>query len=106
MANSRVVNGPMQVIAANGALHRNLTVNSTATNFIVASLTADATHVYWSLEGCDARMSIDGVAPTTVDGHIIKDGNSGIWSRSWALSAKVISVSGSGKFTISELNHF
>jgi hypothetical protein len=51
-------------------------------------------------------MSIDGVAPTTSDGHIIKDGNSGIWSRSWALSAKVISISGSGKFTISELNHF
>lgn len=105
MANSRVVNGPMQVIAANGALHRNLTVNSTATNFIVAALTADTTHVYWSLEGCDTRMSIDGVAPTTLDGHIIKDGNSGIWSRSWAQAAKVISISGAGKFTISELNH-
>lgn len=105
MANSRVVNGPMQVIAANGALHRNLTVNSTATNFIVAALTSDTTHVYWTLEGCDVRMSIDGVNPTSLDGHILKDGNSGIWSRSWAQSAKVISISGSGKFTISELNH-
>ena len=95
----------MQVIAANGALHRNLTVNSTATNFIVAALTADTTHVYWSLEGCDTRMSIDGVAPTTSDGHIIKDGHSGIWSRSWAQAAKVIAITGSGKFTISELNH-
>jgi hypothetical protein len=51
------------------------------------------------------RFTIDGTTPTASDGHIIKDGNSGIWSRTWAESTKVIAVSGSGVFTISELNY-
>jgi hypothetical protein len=50
-------------------------------------------------------MSIDGSPPTTSNGHIIKDGNSGIWSRKWAESTKVIAISGAGVFTISELNY-
>ena len=106
MSNAKVVNGPMQVIPVSNTTHRNLTVSSTSTNFIVAALSANTSHVYWTLAGADMRMSIDGTTPTVSDGHIIKDGNSGIWSRSWAQAAKVIAITGSGKFTISELNHF
>jgi hypothetical protein len=51
------------------------------------------------------RVTIDGGTPTASAGHIFKDGNSGIWSRSWAIAAKVIAVSGSGTLTISELNY-
>jgi hypothetical protein len=105
MSNAKVVNGPMQVIPVSNTTHRNLTVSSTATNFIVAALNANTSHVYWTLAGADMRMSIDGTTPTASDGHIIKDGNSGIWSRTWAESTKVIAVSGSGVFTISELNY-
>jgi len=105
MANSRIVNGPMQLFPASGVADRTLAVNGTAANFIVAALDADTSHVYWSLEGCDMRVTIDGGAPTASAGHIFKDGNSGIWSRAWATAAKVIAVSGSGTLTISELNY-
>ena len=95
----------MQVLPAPGVGDRTLAVTGTASNFIVAALDADTSHVYWSLEGCDMRVTIDGGAPTAGAGHIFKDGNSGIWSRSWAIAAKVIAVSGSGTITISELNY-
>lgn len=84
---------------------RTLSVSSTATNFIVAALNANTSHVYWTLAGADIRLTIDGSTPTTSVGHIFKDGNSGIWSAGWAKNAKVISVSGTGVFTISELNY-
>jgi hypothetical protein len=105
MANSRIVNGPMQVFPASGVGDRTLAVNSAASNFIVAALDSNTSHVYWTLEGCDMRVTIDGGAPTAGAGHIFKDGNSGIWSRAWATAAKVIAVSGSGTITISELNY-
>jgi len=95
----------MQVLPAPGVGDRTLAVTGTASNFIVAALDADTSHVYWSLDGCDMRVTIDGGAPTAGAGHIFKDGNSGIWSRSWAIAAKVIAVSGSGTITISELNY-
>ncbi len=84
---------------------RTLSVGGTATNFIVAALNVNTSHVYWTLEGADVRLTIDGSTPTTSVGHIFKDGNSGIWSAGWAKNAKVIAVSGTGVFTISELNY-
>ena len=84
---------------------RTLSVTGTATNFIVAALNANTSHVYWTLEGADIRLTIDGSTPTTTAGHIFKDGNSGIWSAGWAKNAKAIAVSGTGVFTISELNY-
>ena len=95
----------MQVLPAPGVGDRTLAVTGTASDFIVAALDADTSHVYWSLDGCDMRVTIDGGAPTAGAGHIFKDGNSGIWSRSWAIASKVIAVSGSGTITISELNY-
>ncbi len=105
MANSRIVNGTMQVFPVSGVSDRTLAVNSTASDFIVAALNANTSHVYWSLEGCDMRVAIDGGTPTAGAGHIFKDGNSGIWGSSWANAAKVIATSGSGTITISELNY-
>jgi len=95
----------MQVIPVSNTTHRNLTVSSTSTNFIATALNANTSHVYWTLAGADMRFTIDGTTPTVSDGHVIKDGNSGIWSRTWAESVKAIAVSGSGVFTISELNY-
>lgn len=105
MSNSRIVNGPMQVFPVSGVTYRTLAVGASASNFIVAALNSTTSHVYWSLDGCDMRVTIDGSTPTAGAGHIFKDGNSGIWSRSWAIAAKVIATSGSGTITISELNY-
>lgn len=84
---------------------RTLSVSGTATNFIVAALSANTSHVYWSLQGADVRLTIDGSNPTVSSGHFFADGNSGIWSVGWAKNAKVIAISGTGVFTISELNY-
>ncbi len=84
---------------------RTLSAGGTATNFIVAALNVNTSHVYWTLEGADVRLTIDGSTPTVSAGHIFKDGNSGIWSAGWAKNAKVIAISGTGVFTISELNY-
>jgi len=95
----------MQVLPVSGTSMRTLSAGGTATNFIVAALNVNTSHVYWTLEGADVRLTIDGSTPTTSVGHIFKDGNSGIWSAGWAKNAKVIAVSGTGVFTISELNY-
>jgi len=95
----------MQVLPVSGTSMRTLSVGGTATNFIIAALNVNTSHVYWTLEGADVRLTIDGSTPTTSVGHIFKDGNSGIWSAGWAKNAKVIAVSGTGVFTISELNY-
>ena len=105
MPNSRIVNGPMQLLPASNVTHRTLAVNGTAANFIGTALNGQTQHVYWTLEGCDARFSIDGTTPTASTGHIIKVNSSGIWSSAWANAAKIIAASGSGTFTISELNY-
>ena len=95
----------MQVLPVSGTSMRTLSIGGTASNFIVAPLNPNTSHVYWTLEGADVRLTIDGSAPTVSAGHIFKDGNSGIWSAGWAKNAKVIAVSGTGVFTISELNY-
>jgi hypothetical protein len=95
----------MQVLPVSGTSMRTLSVGATATNFIVAALGGNTSHVYWTLDGADIRLTIDGSTPTVSVGHIFKDGNSGIWSAGWAKNAKVIAISGTGIFTISELNY-
>lgn len=84
---------------------RTLSVSGTASSFIVAPLNVNTSHIYWSLEGADVRLTIDGNNPTVASGHFFANGNSGIWSAGWARSAKVIAISGTGVFTISELNY-
>jgi hypothetical protein len=105
MPNSRIVNGPMQLLPVQGVNHRNVAVSGTAANLIATALNGETQHIYWTNSGCDVRFTIDGNNPTAGDGHIIKDGNSGIWSKAFASAAKVIAVSGSGVITISELNY-
>jgi hypothetical protein len=95
----------MQVLPVSGTSMRTLSVSGTATNFIVAALNPNTSHIYWTLDGADVRLTIDGSNPTASDGHVFKGGNSGIWSAGWAKNAKVIAVSGTGVFTISELNY-
>lgn len=105
MANSRVVNGPMQVLPVSGVAMRTLSVTGTSTNFLATALNANTTHVYWTLADADVRLRLDGTAPTASVGHLFNDGNSGIWSAAWAQNAKVIAVSGTAIFTITELNY-
>ena len=105
MSNARVVNGPMQVLPVSGVAMRTLSVGATGVAFLTTPLNNNTTHVYWTLESADTRLRLDSTMPTTSIGHIFKLGNSGIWSKSWAENAKVISVSGTAIFYITELNY-
>lgn len=105
MSNARVVNGPMQVLPVSNVSARTVSVSGTAVSLIVAALNTNTNAIYFTLEGADVRLMIDGSNPTVSVGHLFTNGTTGIWSRRWAETVKVIAVSGTAVFTITELNH-
>jgi len=67
-----------------------LTVDATAGGVQFSAFHADTTQVFWSSESAQCRVTFDGSAPTTTNGHLIEDGSSGIWSKALATAAKFI----------------
>jgi len=66
------------------------TVDDTAADLIGTALNDITTHVFWTLDGANARFTFDGSDPTTSNGHFVADGKSGIWDRRMAEACKVI----------------
>ena len=97
----------MQLIPNGTVAMRTITVSTSAVNFInTTPLNGNTKHVFWTLTGGNARMTIDGSTPTASAGHQIQAGSSGCWSAVWANSAKVIREGATDAvFAISELNH-
>jgi hypothetical protein len=69
---------------------QSLTVDATAGGVQFAAFHADTTQVFWSCEAAQCRVTFDGSAPTTTNGHLIGIGDSGIWSKALATAAKFI----------------
>jgi hypothetical protein len=67
-----------------------LTVDATAGGVQFEALHADTTHVLWSNEDAQIRVTFDGSAPTSTNGHIIEAGDSGVWAKALAVAAKFI----------------
>lgn len=67
-----------------------LTVDATAGGVQFAAFHADTTHVLWTAEDAQCRVTFDGSAPTTSNGHIIEAGDSGLWTKALAAAAKFI----------------
>ena len=67
-----------------------LTVDATAGGVQLAALHADTTHVFWSNETAPCRVTFDGSAPTSTNGHLVNIGDSGIWAKATAAAAKFI----------------
>lgn len=106
--NARIVNGPMQVEPMGTSNDFRNTVSSTAKAFLndgsAVTLDDNVTHVLWSLEDASVRFTIDGSDPTTSNGHVLNAGESGIWSRRFADSVKVIrNTSTDAVFHVSQL---
>ena len=76
---------------------------STASDFIQTALDDLTTHVFWTVDGANVRVTFDGSTPTTSVGHYIADGDSGIWRKETAEAAKVIAASGTANIHISEM---
>jgi len=67
-----------------------LTVDATAGGVQFSAFHADTTQVFWTCEDAQCRVTLDGSAPTTSNGHIINAGDSGVWSKALATAAKFI----------------
>ena len=67
-----------------------LTVDATGGGVQLAALHADTTHVFWSSEAAPCRVTFDGSAPTSTNGHLVNIGDSGVWSKALATAAKFI----------------
>ena len=82
------------------------TVTTSATDFLSSALDSQTTHVLWSVDGADIRVSYDGVNPTATVGHKVADASSSTWNREFAQQAKVIRDTGAtanATITITEL---
>lgn len=77
--------------APNGAqADQALTVDATAGGVQFAAFHADTTQVFWDCQDAPCRVTFDGSAPTTTNGHLIQPGDSGIWTKALAAAAKFI----------------
>jgi len=78
-------------MAPNGTVaDERLTVDATAGGVQFAALDAHTTHVFWTNEDAQARVTFDASAPTSSNGHIVDVGDSGVWSQTMATAAKFI----------------
>ena len=94
--------------AADGSLiaDQTLTVSSAAVDMIATALNDRTTHVFWTVDGADARFTFDGTDPSSTVGHYAVDKDSGIWQQDLATSAKWIrQASTDVNLHISELSH-
>lgn len=67
-----------------------LTVDNTAGGVQFATFYTQTTDVFWTCEAAQCRVTFDGSAPTTTNGHIIEAGDNGLWSKELATAAKFI----------------
>jgi len=71
-----------------------LTVDDTGGGVQFAAFHEATTHVFWSSETAECRVTFDGSVPTTVNGHVIPAGSSSIWSVALAEAAKFVRTGG------------
>lgn len=67
-----------------------LTVDDTVGGVQLTALHADTTHVYVTLEDAQVRVTFDGSAPTTTNGHILNPYYAAYWPKARATAAKFI----------------
>lgn len=67
-----------------------LTVDATAGGVQLSALHADTTHVYVTLEDAQVRVTFDGSAPTSSNGHILNPYYAAYWPAARAAAAKFI----------------
>lgn len=82
-----------------------LAVTDTAKDLIATALNPATTHVEWTLDAADVRMTFDGSAPTATNGHLFVNGTSRVWHRKRAEACKVIrGAATNGYIHITELS--
>lgn len=67
-----------------------LTVDATVDGVQFAAFHADTSHVFWSVESAECRVTFDGSAPSAANGHLLSPGERGVWSKPLASAARFI----------------
>jgi hypothetical protein len=84
-----------------------LTVDATAGGVQFTTLEGSTTHILWTLEDAQVRVTFDGSAPTSTNGHVLNAGDGGVWARGMAVAAKFIRTGGtSGVVHASQLREY
>ena len=88
MANSFVTN--LYPKPTPGATDQTLTVDSTAGGKQFGAFNSLAKYIVLDVQVADVRVTFDGSAPTSTNGHILYAGRSYTWSKQAATAAKLI----------------
>ena len=80
---------PLATLASAGA-DQQLTVDTTAGGVQLAAFDSATNYVYVNVQDQSARVTFDGSAPTTTNGHVFAAGYQELWSVSLATAAKFI----------------
>ena len=88
MANSRTTN--LYPVPTPGATDQTLTVDSTAGGVQFSAFNSLTRYVVLDVQVADVRVTYDGSAPTTTNGHILFAGRSYTWAKKTAEAAKFI----------------
>ena len=93
-----------EMIPVAGVAHRNLTVSNTALA-LVAPLNEKTRYVLVSVNTEGVRVTFDGSAPTSTDGHLLAAGSERLLSREMAVALKMIRSGGTdANVTVTELS--
>lgn len=85
---------PWKLVPNSTQADQALTVDATAGGVKFASLHADTTAVEFDVQTADVRVTFDGSAPTSTNGHLLPVGYSDIWPKAKATAAKFIRTGG------------
>ena len=83
-----------------------LTVDDTVGGVQFSAFDAATTHVFWTLETAQVRVTFDGSAPTTTNGHILNAGDSGVWNATLAAAAKFIRTGSTATIHASQMRRY
>lgn len=92
MANARIVNTPNQAIPANGAVHTQITISSSAVDVSAQyAIPATATHILVQVTGANVRVTFDGsTAPTASKGYRLLNDATVYWTPTMWNTAQMI----------------
>jgi len=80
-----------EALRPNGtAADQRLTVDNTVGGVQFSAFAVGTSHVFWTSEDAECRVTFDDSAPTTTNGHVIAAGSSGVWTVEMAEAAKFI----------------
>jgi len=80
-----------------------LSVDGTAVGVQFTAFHADTTYVLFSVEDYDVRFTLDNSAPTSVNGHILRQDSWCLWSKNMASAAKFIRITSTATIHASQM---